>query len=154
MTLVRQRINPNLIVGGIVLCMHESATRLAGEVVDDLTGFLETARGTDVPWADAKIYETCIRRNIKLAECASFGQTVFDYASRSNGAADYARLAAEVFGDRSTIESDASEPVTSHEETNPAEVISRDSVDAPANEISTHSDQSKMVTSSQAAAGS
>ena len=98
-TLVRQRINPQLVVSGIVLCMHESTTRLAGEVVDDLTGFLEAARGTDTPWSDAQLFSTCIRRNIKLAESASFGQTVFDYAPKSNGAADYARLALEVSGD-------------------------------------------------------
>lgn len=95
-TLVRQRINPKLVVGGIVLCMHESTTRLACEVVEDLTQFLDAARGTDVAWADARLYETRIRRNIKLAESCSFGQTVFDYAPRSNGATDYSRLASEV----------------------------------------------------------
>ncbi len=101
-TLVRQRINPKLRVSGIVLCMHESTTRLAGEVVEDLVKFLDAARGTDLPWADAAVYKTCIRRNIKLAESSSFGQTVFDYAPRSNGAADYARLAVEVFGEHFT----------------------------------------------------
>jgi chromosome partitioning protein len=99
-TLVRQRINPRLRVSGIVLCMHESTTRLAAEVVEDLARFLDGARGTEVAWADAAIYGAYIRRNIKLAESASFGQTVFDYAPRSNGAADYNRLAVEVFGDR------------------------------------------------------
>ncbi len=106
-TLVRQRINPMLRVEGVVLCMHEPATRLAGEVVDDLTRFLEAARGTNVAWADAKLYETCIRRNIKLAESSSFGQTVFDYAPRSNGAIDYARLAREIFAPRSILEPEA-----------------------------------------------
>lgn len=98
-TLVRQRINPDLTVGGIVLCMHEFATRLAGEVVEDLVRFLEASRGSGTAWADARVYDTYIRRNIKLAESSSFGQTVFDYAPRSNGAIDYARLALEVFGE-------------------------------------------------------
>jgi chromosome partitioning protein len=93
-TLVRQRINPKLHVGGVVLCMYESATRLAGEVVNDLVKFLEASRGTACAWADARVYQTSIRRNIKLAESCSFGQTVFDYAPRSHGAIDYARLAA------------------------------------------------------------
>ena len=44
------------------------------------------------------MYQTSIRRNIKLAESCSFGQTVFDYAPRSHGAIDYAALASEVFG--------------------------------------------------------
>lgn len=109
-TIVRQRINPELKVGGIVLCLHEPATRLAGEVVEDLRGFLDGARGTNAAWADAKLFDTCIRRNIKLAESSSFGQTVFDYAPRSNGAADYAQLAVEMFGESARIE--ASEPVT------------------------------------------
>ncbi|MHC4697692.1 MAG: ParA family protein [Planctomycetota bacterium] len=97
-TLVRQRINPRIKVAGFVLCMHDATTRLAGEVVADLAQFLEGVRGQSVPWADACIYETRIRRNIKLAESSSFGQTVFDYAPRSHGAADYAALAQEVFG--------------------------------------------------------
>jgi chromosome partitioning protein len=98
-TLVKQRINPKLNVTGIVLCMHEAATRLATEVTDDISKFLKGARGTDVPWADAKLFKTAIRRNIKLAESSSFGQTVFDYAPKSNGALDYANLAAEIFDD-------------------------------------------------------
>ncbi len=97
-TLVRQRINPSLHVSGIVLCMYESTTRLAGEVVDDLVKFLESSRGTTCAWADARVYQTSIRRNIKLAESCSFGQTVFDYAPRSHGAIDYAALAAEIMG--------------------------------------------------------
>jgi chromosome partitioning protein len=103
-TLVRQRINPQLHVGGVVLCMYESATRLAGEVVDDLVKFLEASRGTTCAWADARVYQTSIRRNIKLAESCSFGQTVFEYAPRSHGAIDYARLAAEVLGETISTE--------------------------------------------------
>lgn len=108
-TLVRQRINPLLQVNGIVLCMHDASTRLASEVVDDLAGFLEAARSTDVPWAGAKLYKTRVRRNIKLAESASFGQTVFDYAPRSNGAIDYANLAVELAGGDALAPNDAAQ---------------------------------------------
>ena len=97
--LVRDRLNPGLSVTGVVLCLHEVGTRLAAEVVDDLRRFLEEARGTGVPWTDARIFDTVIRRNIKLAECPSHGLTIFDYAPRSNGARDYARLAKEVLGE-------------------------------------------------------
>lgn len=96
-TLVRQRINAALTVSGVALCMHESTTRLGNEVVQDLRRFLEAARGTAVPWADARLYNSRIRRNIKLAEASSFGQAIFDYEPRSNGAADYAALAVEIF---------------------------------------------------------
>lgn len=96
-TLVQRRINPGLIVRGIILCMHEAATRLACEVVEDLRMFLDAGRSLDVAWAKAKVFETHIRRNIKLAEACSFGQSIFDYAPKSNGATDYLRLAAEIF---------------------------------------------------------
>jgi len=109
-TLVRQRINPQLHVGGIVLCMYESTTRLAGEVVDDLVKFLDAARGTASAWAGARIYPTSIRRTIKLAESCSFGQTVFDYAPRSHGAVDYARLAADVLEQAATPVERAAQP--------------------------------------------
>ncbi len=96
-TLVKKRIHPPLRVSGIVLCMHESATKLAGEVVDDLRQFLDSTRAAPVPWSEARLFDTAIRRNIKLAEASSYGKTVFDYAPRSNGAIDYARLAGEIF---------------------------------------------------------
>ncbi len=126
-TLVRRRINPELKVTGIVLCMHDSGTRLAGEVVDDLTGFLKNAQGTGVAWAAARLYQTCIRRNIKLAESSSFGQTVFEYAPRSNGAIDYAQLAVEAFGRGDTAEPSVREPDEPSGSSNAAEGRAADS---------------------------
>ncbi len=70
-------------------------------------------------WADARLFETRIRRNIKLAESPSFGQSIFGYAPGCNGAADYAALAREVLGgEADAIEADAeptlfAEPVAS-----------------------------------------
>jgi chromosome partitioning protein len=96
--LVARRINPKLIVSGVVVCLYDSATKLAQEVVTDLSSFLEKSRGANVPWAAARVFETKIRRNIKLAECPSFGKSVFGYAPKSPGAADYAALANEVLG--------------------------------------------------------
>lgn len=94
-SLVQHRINPNLRVGGVILCMYETATRLAGEVVADLKNFFDDARSTDCPWSQTRIFETIIRRNIKLAESPSYGQTIFDYEPTSHGAADYNALADE-----------------------------------------------------------
>jgi chromosome partitioning protein len=96
--LVARRINPKVVVSGIVICLYDSATKLAQEVVADLTAFLTKSRGANVPWASAKVFATKIRRNIKLAECPSFGKSVFAYAPKSPGAADYAALAVEVLG--------------------------------------------------------
>jgi chromosome partitioning protein len=94
--LVGRRINPGLKVGGIVICLYEASTKLAQEVVTDLKGFLERSRGSGVPWAGARVFETKIRRNIKLAECPSFGKSIFGYAPKSPGALDYLELANEV----------------------------------------------------------
>ncbi|MGC9454011.1 MAG: ParA family protein [Phycisphaerae bacterium] len=94
-SLVQRRINPTLRVSGVILCMYETTTRLAGEVRDDLRDFLASARGGDAPWSDAHVFETFIRRNVKLAECPSYGTTIFDYDVSSHGAKDYAALAAE-----------------------------------------------------------
>ncbi len=96
--LVSQRINPKLSVLGVVMCLYDAGTRLSSEVVDDLSGFLEGHRDQNVPWRDARIFETRIRRNVKLAECPSYGQSIFEYAPRSNGAIDYLKLADEVIG--------------------------------------------------------
>ena len=43
-----------------------------------------------------KIFPSRIRRNIRLAEAPSFGQTIFEYAPHSNGAIDYRSLAEDV----------------------------------------------------------
>jgi chromosome partitioning protein len=101
--LVAKRINPSLKVTGIVLCLYESSTRLAQEVVGDLSDYLEKSRTTPAPWAKARIFNTHIRRNIKLAECPSFGQSVFAYARSCHGAQDYMALAQEVLGENSTV---------------------------------------------------
>src|SRR5258708_27683940 len=96
--LVAKRINPALKVTGIVLTLNESSTRLAQEVVQDLQEYLEKSRGTNAPWSKARIFNTRIRRNIKLAECPSFGQSIFAYAPTCHGAEDYAALARAVLG--------------------------------------------------------
>ncbi len=101
--LVAKRINPALRVTGIVLCLYESSTRLAQEVVRDLQEYLDRSQGTAVPWAKARIFGTKIRRNIKLAECPSFGQSIFAYAPACHGAHDYAALAEEVLGGGATV---------------------------------------------------
>src|SRR3954451_6438485 len=87
--LVAKRINPALKVTGIVLCLYEAKARLAQEVVQDLQDYLERARGGNTPWAKARVFNTRIRRNIKLAECPSFGQSIFQYAPTCHGANDY-----------------------------------------------------------------
>lgn len=96
--LVSKRINRELKVGGVVLCLYDAGTRLGGEVIEDLDRYFDGRRNQSAPWAEAKVFRTRIRRNIRLAECPSFGQSIFQYAPTSRGAEDYASLAAEVLG--------------------------------------------------------
>lgn len=94
--LVKQSFNPNLSVSGILLCMHESQTILAGEVMADLKAFFDANRQLDVPWRNAEVLQPPVRRNIKLAECPSFGKTIFQYEPSCAGAQDYRALARAV----------------------------------------------------------
>jgi chromosome partitioning protein len=94
--LVSRRLNPRLKLAGVVLCQYESATRLAGEVAHDVAEFFDSQRAKPTPWSAARIFQTRIRRNIRLAEAPSFGQSIFRYAGDSNGAEDYRALAEEL----------------------------------------------------------
>ena len=84
---------------GVIVCLYESTTKLAHEVIRDLEAFLERSRGSAVPWATARLLSTRIRRNIKLAECPSHGQSIFGYAPKCPGASDYLDLAREVLAE-------------------------------------------------------
>jgi len=91
--LVNRRINPNLKVKGILLCMFDSRASLPKEVKADIEQFLNKARGTNSAWADARVLPTFIRRNIKLAEAPSYGKTIFEYEPNCHGAEDYKKAA-------------------------------------------------------------
>ncbi len=93
--LVTRRLNRRLRVSGILLCLYETGTRLAADVTDDLMRFLQ-ASDPQSPWAQARVFNSRIRRNIKLAEAPSFGQSIFDYAPGSSGSIDYGSLVTEV----------------------------------------------------------
>src|SRR5262249_11470583 len=94
--LVSRRLNSRLKLAGVVLCMYEAATRLASEVSGDVCEFFAAQVAKPSAWSDSQIFETRIRRNIRLAEAPSFGQSIFGYAADSNGADDYRRLADEL----------------------------------------------------------
>ena len=92
---VTRRMNRDLRISGIILCLYETGTRLAADVTDDLQRFL-SASDPQSPWSQAQVFATKIRRNIKLAEAPSFGQSIFAYAPGSPGAQDYGSLVLEV----------------------------------------------------------
>lgn len=91
--LVNKRINPQLKVDGVLLCMFDTRASLPSEVRADIERFLTNARGTNCAWANARILPTFIRRNIKLAEAPSYGKTIFEYEPDCHGAEDYRKVA-------------------------------------------------------------
>jgi chromosome partitioning protein len=96
--LISKRMNPKLRVSGIVLTLFDSQVKLSNEVLEELNGFMEAAKGQNEPWSGAKVFETKIRRNIKLAESPGHGEHIIKYDPGSNGAADYRSLARELLG--------------------------------------------------------
>ncbi len=91
--LVNKRINPQLKVKGILLCMFDSRASLPNEVKADIEQFVNKARGTNCAWAEAQILPVYIRRNIRLAESPSYGKTIFEYEPNCHGAEDYKKVA-------------------------------------------------------------
>ena len=83
--LVQQRLNPDLLIEGIVFTMYDVRTNLSVQVVENVRSNLDT-----------KIYDTLIPRNIRLAEAPSHGLPINMYDSRSAGAESYRLLAKEV----------------------------------------------------------
>lgn len=104
--LVSEHVNPRLKLLGVVLCLYEAGTRLAVEIGRDVESFFAGAGESHPAWRDGKLFATRIRRNIRLAEAPSFGQSIFDYAAASHGAEDYAALAAEVDAARLAVGQD------------------------------------------------
>lgn len=83
--LVKERLNPELVMDGVVFTMFDSRTNLSSQVVDNVKGHL-----------NQKIYNTMIPRNIRLAEAPSYGKPINLYDPKSAGAESYMQLAEEV----------------------------------------------------------
>src|SRR5436190_11440194 len=108
--LVNERLNDRLQLAGVVLCLYESGTKLAAEITKDVDQFFKEARKGGRAWGAVRLFETRIRRNIRLAESPSFGQSIFAYAGKSPGAEDYRALGGEVlayYAGRQLLESAA-----------------------------------------------
>jgi len=97
--LVRDRLNGRLRITGLVFCMFDGRTTLSSEVLADVESFFSRAVQADPLLRDIRLFQTRVRRNIKLAEAPGFGQSIFEYAPHSHGADDYERLAAEIVGE-------------------------------------------------------
>ena len=83
--LVKERLNPNLIIEGVVFTMYDARTNLSLQVVENVKANLNQS-----------IYKTIIPRNVRLAEAPSYGMPINLYDTRSVGAESYRLLAEEV----------------------------------------------------------
>ena len=83
--LVKERLNENLEMEGVVFTMYDARTNLSLQVVENVKDNL-----------DQTIYKTIIPRNIRLAEAPSHGLPINLYDPRSTGAESYMLLADEV----------------------------------------------------------
>lgn len=82
--LVKNNLNQNLEVGGVVLTMFDGRTRLSEQVVSEVKEFFKD-----------KVFESVIPRNIRLSESPSHGLSISEYDLNSSGAKSYERLATE-----------------------------------------------------------
>jgi chromosome partitioning protein len=84
---VQQKVNRKLRITGVLAVMHDARTNLATEILADIRGHF-----------GPRVFDTVVRKNIRLAEAPGFGQAIIEYDETCHGAEDYRRLAEEVIG--------------------------------------------------------
>ncbi len=77
-------INPDLTIGGVILTMYDSRTKLSESVVGDVKEFFKDLA-----------FSSIVPRNVRLSEAPSYGKTIFEYDDKSTGALAYKNLAKE-----------------------------------------------------------
>ncbi len=80
--LVKQRLNPDIIINGVVLTMYDGRTIVSQQVTEEIYKYFGN-----------KIYTVPVPRNVKLVESPSFGLPILVHAPRSSGAVAYEMLA-------------------------------------------------------------
>ena len=82
---VRETVNPDLGLHGIILTMFDSRNNLSEQVVSDVREFM-----------GSKVYDTVIPRNVRLSEAPSHGKPAILYDLKCSGSQAYLRLASEI----------------------------------------------------------
>ncbi len=83
--IVRQHLNPELDIEGVLLTMYDTRTRLSNQVAEEVKRYF-----------DDRVFKSVIARNVRLAEAPSFGKPALLYDSMSVGAKNYLSLAREI----------------------------------------------------------
>lgn len=84
LNLVKDGLNPSLVIEGVLLTMADYRTNLTNEVINEIKSYFKE-----------KVFEAVIPRNIKLSEAPSFGKPILCYDPHSVGAKKYEELACE-----------------------------------------------------------
>jgi chromosome partitioning protein len=83
--IIQQRLNPELLIEGMLLTMYDSRLRLANQVVEEVKTHFQQL-----------VFDTVIHRNVALGEAPSHGQTIIMHDASSKGATNYLNLAREI----------------------------------------------------------
>ena len=83
--LIREHLNPKLIIRGILMTMYDARTNLSQQVVEEVRQHFAS-----------DVFRSIIPRNVRLGEAPSFGQPIMAYAPTSSGARAYQSLTAEI----------------------------------------------------------
>lgn len=90
--LIRQRLNPDLAVRGLILTMYDRRTNIARQVVQEILDHFPTT-----------VFHSIIPRNVKLSEAPSYGEPILTYAPDSPGGQAYDALSREILASESTL---------------------------------------------------
>lgn len=82
--LVKQKINPNLQIIGVLLTLYDSRLQLSKSVANEVRRYF-----------GREVFDTVIKRNVRLSEAPSFGNSIISHAPDSMGAENYTDLATE-----------------------------------------------------------
>ncbi|MCK5083789.1 MAG: ParA family protein [Candidatus Omnitrophica bacterium] len=94
LALIRDGLNPELAIEGVLMTMADFRTNLTTEVINEIRAYFKD-----------KVYSTVIPRNIRLSEAPSYGKPINFYDAHSIGAQRYRQLAKEFLGERDPLKS-------------------------------------------------
>jgi chromosome partitioning protein len=97
--IVRQHLNPDLEIEGVLLTMFDARLRLSNQVAEEVRRYF-----------GEKVFSTIVQRNVRISEAPSFGKPVLLYDAASMGARNYISLAREILlGNKELLEKETEE---------------------------------------------
>lgn len=115
--IVRQHLNPELDIEGVLLTMFDTRLRLSNQVAQEVRRYFGD-----------KVFDTIVQRNVRVGEAPSFGKPVLLYDSSCKGARNYLALAKEIIGNN---ESSSSSETDSDDATDKQELPATGNAESP-----------------------